>query len=150
MTTPSRPVVKLDNTFARELPELGVEYQPAAVPAPELVALNLDLAAELAIDPKDLESTEGVAILAGNATPPGATPIAMAYAGHQFGGFSPQLGDGRALLLGELSVAGELRDVHLKGSGRTPFARGGDGKCAKGYSQTFGGEKTHDDSRRKF
>ena len=132
MTTPSRPVVKLDNTFARELPELGVEYQPAAVPAPELVALNLDLAAELAIDPKDLESTEGVAILAGNATPPGATPIAMAYAGHQFGGFSPQLGDGRALLLGELSVAGELRDVHLKGSGRTPFARGGDGKAALG------------------
>lgn len=132
MTTISSSVMRLDNTFARELPELGVKHQPAAVPTPELVALNIDLATELDLDPTVLESPDGVALLAGNTTPPGATPIAMAYAGHQFGGFSPQLGDGRAVLLGELSVRGHLRDVHLKGSGRTPFARGGDGKAALG------------------
>jgi uncharacterized protein YdiU (UPF0061 family) len=132
VTTISSSIVQLDNTFARELPELGVEFQPAAVPTPELIALNIDFATELGIDPAVLESPEGVALLAGNATPPGATPIAMAYAGHQFGGFSPRLGDGRAVLLGELPVGDHLCDVHLKGSGRTPFARGGDGKAALG------------------
>ena len=72
-------------------------------------------------------------LLVGNATPEGATPVAQAYAGHQFGGYSPRLGDGRALLLGEvLDVHGRRRDLHLKGSGRTPFARGGDGKAAVG------------------
>ena len=95
--------------------------------------LNGPLAAELGLDEHDLRTAEGVALLVGNETPTGATPIAMAYAGHQFGGFSPRLGDGRALLLGELvDRTGFRRDLHLKGSGRTPFARGGDGKAAVG------------------
>ncbi len=121
----------LEHWFAQELPGLFVEWQPAAVPAPELVALNEPLAIELGLDPASLRTPEGVATLAGNGVPAGAAPIAMAYAGHQFGNYSPRLGDGRALLLGELlDTSGRRRDVHLKGSGRTPFARGGDGKAA--------------------
>ena len=86
-----------------------------------------------ASSPDALRSPDGVAVLAGNATPDEASPVAQAYAGHQFGGYSPRLGDGRALLLGEvLDVHGRRRDLHLKGSGRTPFARGGDGKAAVG------------------
>ena len=122
--------IQLDQAFRRELPELGVDWQAAPSPQPTLVALNRALAVELGLDPSWLESAEGVAVLAGNAVPPAAMPIAMAYAGHQFGGYSPRLGDGRALLLGELTDRqGRLVDVHLKGSGRTPFARGGDGKA---------------------
>jgi len=95
--------------------------------------LNEELAAELGVDEDALRAPEGVAVLVGNAVPEGASPVAQAYAGHQFGGFSPRLGDGRALLLGEvLDVHGRRRDLHLKGSGRTPFARGGDGKAAVG------------------
>ena len=83
--------------------------------------------------PTRCERADGVAVLAGNAVPDGASPVAQAYAGHQFGGYSPRLGDGRALLLGEvLDMHGRRRDLHLKGSGRTPFARGGDGKAAVG------------------
>src|SRR5699024_5067289 len=84
---------------------------------------------ELGLDADGLRSTEGLLMLVGNRVPEGATPVAQAYAGHQFGGFSPRLGDGRALLLGELP---DGRDLHLKGSGRTPFARGGDGLAAVG------------------
>jgi serine/tyrosine/threonine adenylyltransferase len=103
------------------------------VPAPGLLALNEQLATELGVDADALRGGDGVAVLAGNSTPDGAMPVAQAYAGHQFGGFSPRLGDGRALLLGEvLDVHGRRRDLHLKGSGRTPFARGGDGKAAVG------------------
>src|SRR6185312_14402680 len=88
---------------------------------------------ELAVAPDALRAADGVAVLAGNATSQGSSPVAQAYAGHQFGGFSPRLGDGRALLIGEvLDVHGRRRDLHLKGSGRTPFARGGDGKAAVG------------------
>ncbi len=122
-----------DNTYARELPGLYVAWKPAPVPAPRLLFLNEALAAELGLDAAALRSADGAALFAGNALPAGAEPIAQAYAGHQFGGFSPQLGDGRALLLGELiDVRGRRRDLALKGSGRTPFSRGGDGKAAVG------------------
>ena len=122
---------EFDNSFARDLTELYVDWQAATVPKPELVAFNEELAVELGVDPEALRSSDGVAVLAGNASPPGAAPIAMAYAGHQFGGYAPRLGDGRALLLGEvIDPQGIRRDIHLKGSGRTPFARGGDGKAA--------------------
>jgi serine/tyrosine/threonine adenylyltransferase len=98
-----------------------------------LLMLNAALAAELGVDADALRTPEGVAVLVGNATSHGSSPVAQAYAGHQFGGFSPRLGDGRALLLGEvLDVHSRRRDLHLKGSGRTPFARGGDGKAAVG------------------
>lgn len=122
----------LDHWFARDLPELALDWQPAAVPAPLLVALNETLATELGLSPAALRSPEAVAVFAGNAVPAGAHPVAMGYAGHQFGNYSPRLGDGRALLLGELRVGDRVLDVHLKGSGRTPFARGGDGKAALG------------------
>ncbi|MER3389160.1 MAG: YdiU family protein [Microcella sp.] len=128
----TRPV-GLDGRFARELPELGIPWSAEVAPAPRLLGLNEPLASELGIDPTWLRSDEGIAMLAGSAAPDGATPVAQAYAGHQFGGFSPRLGDGRALLLGELTdVDGTLRDLHLKGSGPTPFARGGDGYAAVG------------------
>lgn len=103
---------------------------PTPVAAPGLIKVNHRLARELGLDPERLESPEGVAMLAGNTVPDGATPIAQAYAGHQFGGWNPQLGDGRAILLGELTHSdGQLRDVQLKGSGRTPFSRMGDGRA---------------------
>src|SRR6478752_7514277 len=122
-----------DNSFARELTGLYEPWQPAPAPSPRLLTLNVELAGELGLDPAALASPEGVAVLAGNVVPDGATPLAQAYAGHQFGSYSPRLGDGRALLLGELVDAdGRLRDLHLKGSGRTPFARGGDGLAAVG------------------
>ena len=91
------------------------------------------LAEELGLDADALAGEAGAALFAGNAVPEGAEPIAQAYAGHQFGGFSPQLGDGRAVLLGEvIDRAGRRRDIAFKGSGRTPFSRGGDGKAAVG------------------
>jgi len=122
-----------DNSFVRELPGLYEPWRGDPVPAPDLLVLNDDLAAELGIDAASLRSPSGVAVLAGAAVPEGVTPVAQAYAGHQFGGYSPRLGDGRALLVGEvLDVHGRRRDLHLKGTGRTPFARGGDGKAAVG------------------
>ena len=122
-----------DNTFVRELEGLYVPWQGAVAPAPELLVLNEALAAELGAEPAALRTPEGVAALAGSAPPAGAEPVAMAYSGHQFGSLSPRLGDGRALLLGEVvDAGGRRRDLHLKGSGRTPFARGGDGKAAVG------------------
>jgi uncharacterized protein YdiU (UPF0061 family) len=122
-----------DNTYLRDLQGAAVAWKPAAVPAPRLLYFNADLAAGLGLDAGALQGDAGAAIFSGNALPDGAEPIAQAYAGHQFGGFSPQLGDGRALLLGELiDRAGRRRDIALKGSGRTPFSRGGDGKAALG------------------
>ena len=122
-----------DNTFARKLDWLGAAVDPVPVSAPSLLTVNDSLALELGLDPQWLASTDGVAHLAGNAVPEGAQPRAQAYAGHQFGQFSPLLGDGRAHLLGEVDDAhGARRDLGLKGSGRTPFSRGGDGRAALG------------------
>jgi len=124
---------RFDNSFARELEGFYVAWRPDAVPAPRLLFLNHALAAELGLDTAALDSAAWAATFAGNALPEGAEPLAQVYAGHQFGGFSPQLGDGRALLVGEvIDRAGRRRDVAFKGSGRTPFARNGDGKAAVG------------------
>ena len=127
------PTVTLERRFAGELAELALPWQAAEVIEPELLALGEPLAAELGLDPGWLRTIDGRRLLVGNLLPAGATPVAQAYAGHQFGSYSPRLGDGRALLLGELVDAdGRPRDLHLKGSGRTPFARGGDGLAAVG------------------
>jgi serine/tyrosine/threonine adenylyltransferase len=119
--------------YATALPELALAWQAAPVEHPQLLVLNAELAAELGFDADWLRTAAGLDLLTGNAVPEGTAPVAQAYAGHQFGGYSPRLGDGRALLLGEVvDRAGRLRDVHLKGSGRTPFSRGGDGLAAVG------------------
>jgi len=111
-------------------------YEPwtaAPAPEPDLVVLNEPLAVELGLEPESLRTPGGVAALIGLDVPESTTTLAQAYAGHQFGGFSSSLGDGRALLLGELlHLDGRPRDVHLKGSGPTPFSRGGDGRAALG------------------
>ena len=121
--------MQFDNTYARDLPGSYLRLAPDVAPAPEVVALNLDLARDLGLG----DLPQAAAWFSGAEVPPGADPIALAYAGHQFGGFSPQLGDGRAHLLGEfLDPAGLRFDLQLKGSGRTPFSRGGDGKAAIG------------------
>ncbi len=133
MSIAARPLFAFQSTFVDALEGLYEPWSGASVPAPRLLALNDDLAAELGADAGALRAPDGVAVLAGSATPDGANPVAQAYAGHQFGGLQPRLGDGRALLLGEvIDVHGRRRDLHLKGSGRTPFARGGDGKAAVG------------------
>ncbi|WP_416904109.1 protein adenylyltransferase SelO [Micromonospora echinospora] len=133
MSIAPTPTGALDGRFARELAEMALPWQAEEAPDPRLLVLDEPLAAELGLDPGWLRSPDGVRLLVGTAVPAGATPVAQAYAGHQFGGYSPRLGDGRALLLGELVDAdGRLRDLHLKGSGRTPFARGGDGLAAVG------------------
>jgi uncharacterized protein YdiU (UPF0061 family) len=125
--------IALGDHFSRELPEMAVRWQAEAAPDPRLLVLNEALAEELGLDAVWLRSPDGVGLLVGAVVPDGATPVAQGYAGHQFGGFVPRLGDGRALLLGELvGVGGQGRDLHLKGSGRTPFARGGDGLAAVG------------------
>jgi uncharacterized protein YdiU (UPF0061 family) len=133
MSVSARPLLEFDHSYARELPQLCVPWTAAPVPVPALLVLNEELAGELALDAEVLREPAGVEWLVGAALPDGARPVAQAYAGHQFGGYVPRLGDGRALLLGELvDRHGRRRDVHLKGSGRTPFARGGDGKAAVG------------------
>src|SRR3954469_10498965 len=132
MSVAARSLFALDDSFVRELEGLYVPWQGTAVAEPRLLALNEQLALELGADPDALR-TGGVDVLAGTTVPDGASPVAQAYAGHQFGSYSPRLGDGRALLLGEvLDTHGRRRDLHLKGSGRTPFARGGDGKAVVG------------------
>ena len=131
--TATRPLFRFDNSYARELPGLAVPWHAANVPAPSMLYFNRALAQELGLDADALDGERGAAIFSGNEAPEGATPIAQAYAGHQFGGFSPSLGDGRALLLGEVvDRHGRRRDIAFKGSGRTPFSRGGDGKAAVG------------------
>ena len=123
---------RFDDSYAREVPGLSVPWAAAPVPAPELLVLNEELAMELGADPAALREPPGVSLLVGQA-PGGVATVAQAYAGHQFGVYLPRLGDGRALLLGEvIDTHGRRRDLHLKGSGRTPFARGGDGKAAVG------------------
>ena len=125
--------IPFDNTYA-QLPERFFAKQaPVQVSDPKLVRINRELAATLSINPEWLESADGVSMLAGNTIAEGSEPIAQAYAGHQFGGFSAQLGDGRAILLGEIVDSnGARKDLQLKGSGRTIFSRGGDGKAALG------------------
>ena len=119
-----------DNTYAQLPSRFYARQSPVAVADPRLVKLNQDLAIGLGLDRDRLKSPDGVAVLAGNAVPDGAAPLAMAYAGHQFGNFVPQLGDGRAILLGEIiDPRGERFDIQLKGSGRTPFSRTGDGRA---------------------
>jgi len=122
-----------DNTYARLPERLFARVAPTPVGAPRLVRVNAPLATQLGLDQEWLASEEGVAVLAGNHVAETAEPIATAYAGHQFGTFVPQLGDGRAILLGELiDHSGARRDIQLKGAGRTPFSRGGDGRAALG------------------
>ncbi|MBM3828573.1 MAG: YdiU family protein [Actinobacteria bacterium] len=122
-----------ENTFARDLPDMFEPWAAAVVERPELLVLNESLAREVGFDPEWLRTTDGVRFLLGNLELPGIQTVAQGYAGHQFGGFSPRLGDGRALLLGEvIDGNGSRRDLHLKGSGRTRFSRGGDGKAAVG------------------
>jgi serine/tyrosine/threonine adenylyltransferase len=125
--------IPFDNSYARLPAPLFARLDPTAVAAPRLAHLNTGLAASLGLDPEELASPEGVEVLAGNCVPEGASPVALAYAGHQFGHFVPQLGDGRAILLGEIvGPDGLRRDIQLKGSGRTPFSRGADGRAALG------------------
>jgi uncharacterized protein YdiU (UPF0061 family) len=125
--------IPFDNTYAGLPGRFYARLDPTPVANPKLVRVNAALAHQLGIDPDKLASPEGVAVLAGNHVPPGAEPIALAYAGHQFGHFVPKLGDGRATLLGEVvDRDGVRRDVQLKGSGQTPFSRSGDGRAALG------------------
>ena len=128
MTEAHRPI-PFDNSYARLPGTMHLGVDPTPVSAPRLIKMNEPLARELGIDPAALNAEVAV----GNAIPAGASPLAQAYAGHQFGNFVPQLGDGRAILLGEVvDVNGRRRDIQLKGPGRTPFSRGGDGRAALG------------------
>jgi uncharacterized protein YdiU (UPF0061 family) len=125
--------IPFDNSYARLPERFYARLNPTPVAAPELIKVNTGLAETLGIDPAELASPEGVAVLAGNAVAEGSEPLAQAYSGHQFGYFSPQLGDGRAILLGEVvGRDGVRRDIQLKGSGPTPFSRRGDGRAALG------------------
>jgi uncharacterized protein YdiU (UPF0061 family) len=122
-----------DNTFARMPEYFYARLDPTPVAVPHLVKLNRDLARNLGLDPDALASEPGLEILAGNRIGEGSEPLAQAYAGHQFGHFVPRLGDGRAKLLGEVVGRDGVRyDIQLKGSGPTPFSRGGDGRAALG------------------
>nr|CAA6822958.1 MAG: Selenoprotein O and cysteine-containing homologs [uncultured Thiotrichaceae bacterium] len=129
----TNPIFLFDNSYAR-LPEYFYSrINPQKVKQPELIHLNESLAADLNLPIERLKTDKQVAVFAGNRIPERAEPLAMAYTGHQFGNFNPQLGDGRAILLGELLNNKQERfDVQLKGSGRTPYSRGGDGRAAMG------------------
>ena len=122
--------IPFDNSFSQLPEQFYTRQAPVPVAAPKLIKVNEGLATLMGIDPVALKSDDGVQMLAGNSVPDGASPLAMVYAGHQFGGWSPRLGDGRAILLGEtVGTDGIRRDIHLKGSGRTPYSRGGDGRA---------------------
>jgi uncharacterized protein YdiU (UPF0061 family) len=126
-------IFPFDNSYARLPDRFFARLPPTPVAQPRLIKLNEQLAVHLGLDPEKLASPEGVAMLAGNVVPVTGEPLAMAYAGHQFGNFVPQLGDGRAILLGEvIDRAGVRRDIQLKGAGPTPFSRRGDGRAALG------------------
>jgi serine/tyrosine/threonine adenylyltransferase len=131
--TEAADLFAFDNSYARLPDRFFARLPPTPVAAPRLVRLNEKLARHLGLDPAKLSSPGGVAVLAGNRVPNMGEPLAMAYAGHQFGSFVPQLGDGRAILLGEVvDIDGVRRDIQLKGSGPTPFSRNGDGRAALG------------------
>jgi uncharacterized protein YdiU (UPF0061 family) len=122
-----------DNSYAALPANFFARVAPTPVAAPRLIRLNRPLATQLGLDPDWLATPEGIEVLAGKRVPDGADPLAMAYAGHQFGHFVAQLGDGRAILLGEvIDRNGVRRDIQLKGSGPTPFSRRGDGRAALG------------------
>ncbi len=126
-------MLAFDNSYMNLPERFYTRMDPARVAAPKMLRLNVPFARKLGLDPEWLASPDGVAMLAGAAMPEGAAAIALVYAGHQFGHFSPQLGDGRALLVGEFKAPdGQRYDLHLKGSGRTPYSRGGDGRAAMG------------------
>ncbi len=127
-----RPI-PFDNSYVRLPEQFYTRLLPTAVSAPEVIRVNDTLAAHLGIDPTWLSTDSGINMVAGNQMPEGADPIATVYAGHQFGSWNPQLGDGRALLLGELVAPnGQRYDLQLKGSGPTPYSRGGDGRAPLG------------------
>jgi uncharacterized protein YdiU (UPF0061 family) len=127
------PAFAFDNSYARLPAPFFVRHEPTVMPSPQLIRFNHVLAQQLGLDANELDSPIGTAIFTGSCIPAGAAPLSMAYAGHQFGGYAPILGDGRAVLLGEvLGVDGVRRDIQLKGAGRTPFSRGGDGRAALG------------------
>ncbi len=120
-----------DNTYAQQMTDFYESCHAAQAPDPKLIKFNSALASQLGLNINDLSNI--IDIFSGNVAPDGASPLAQVYAGHQFGGFSAQLGDGRALLLGEIvDLQGQRVDIQLKGSGRTSFSRGGDGKAALG------------------
>jgi serine/tyrosine/threonine adenylyltransferase len=125
--------IQFDNSYARLPDAFFASVEPTPVAAPLMIRINSRLAETLGIDKGWLESPAGLAVLSGNQLAEGSQPLAMAYSGHQFGGFSPQLGDGRAILLGEIAGSDGIRyDIQLKGSGPTPFSRRGDGRSALG------------------
>jgi uncharacterized protein YdiU (UPF0061 family) len=125
--------IPFENSYAKLPERFYARLPPSAVRAPRLIRVNVPLAETLGLDPVALASEDAAQVFAGNDVPEGADPLAMAYAGHQFGGWVPQLGDGRAILLGEVvGKDGIRRDIQLKGSGRTPFSRGGDGRAQLG------------------
>jgi len=129
----SPPLAAFSNSYARLPERFHARLDPTPVAQPKLVALNRPLAAELGLDLEGLDDAALAAVFSGNLVPPGAEPLSMAYAGHQFGHFVPQLGDGRAILLGEvIDRHGQRRDIQLKGAGRTPYSRRGDGRAALG------------------
>jgi len=119
-----------DNTYARLPDRFYARLAPTPVAHPALIKINQPLARHLGLDPEALATPDGIEILSGNRVPDGADPLAMAYAGHQFGGWVPLLGDGRAILLGEvIDGEGNRRDIQLKGCGQTPYSRNGDGRA---------------------
>jgi uncharacterized protein YdiU (UPF0061 family) len=127
------PQFAFDNSYARLPEQFYARVRPTPVAEPGLLRLNRPVAEQLGLDADALSTPAGAAIFAGNLIPDGAEPIAMAYAGHQYAQFVPSLGDGRAILLGELiDRDGARRDIHLKGAGRTPFSRMGDGRAVLG------------------
>src|SRR6516162_5443239 len=127
------PIAVFSNSYARLPEHFFARLAPTPVARPHLIKFNDSLASELGVNTQGLDPDRLAAMFAGNLTPSGAEPIAMVYAGHQFGNFVPQLGDGRAILLGEvLDRNDERRDIQLKGAGRTPFSRLGDGRAALG------------------
>ncbi|MCJ0891522.1 YdiU family protein [Rhodococcus sp. ARC_M5] len=130
VSTTSLPAFGFESTLADQVPGVTVPWQGTHAPDPRVLILNDGLARSLALGPESLATAEGAGVLSGSIPPAETVTVAMAYAGHQFGGYQPLLGDGRALLLGELrDDRGRLVDLHLKGSGATPFSRGGDGRA---------------------
>ncbi len=125
--------IHFSHSFAEDLEGFYQHCLPEKCSSPKLLQFNASLANELGLDHEEILGEFGISVFSGNELPENASPIALIYAGHQFGMFTPQLGDGRALLIGELvDTTGRRRDIQLKGSGRTPFSRGGDGKAALG------------------